>query len=587
MSGSRRAGPSDSLLETVLLVALGVALLASGALWLVGQVAGRLFGGAWPRTDLGAMGGVLVRLLDNPGDPAAAWPAPDRDLLPGPIGFYAVAAFIAMPVVAAGYGALWWRSRPRPTRDERSSRWATARDLRPLVVAVPGAGRLVIGRHGRRLVAAEKRQSLIVFGPTQTGKTSGLAIPAILEWDGPVVCTSVKTDLVRDTIRARRCRTGEALIFDPAGATGLPSACWTPLDAARDWQGAQRTASTLCAAARFRGSRNASDEFWQQMAAKMLAPYLFAAANAELTARDVLRWFDRRDMATPGRILDDIGETDARDAADACWSRPEEALASTYATCETILAAFADPAVDRATRRSDVRVDTLLDGRDHTLYLCAPANEQERLAPLFAALVMEVVNGIYLEAARRGKPVEPGLLLVLDEAANIAPVPRLDTIASTGAGQGLQVVSVFQDLSQVQAVYGAQHAASIVSNHRAKLVLSGIADRETLEYVGRLLGDEEVLRHSTSFDAEGRRSRSESDGTRPLAPPGGTRGLRPGHGLLVYGHLPAARIALRPWFASPPKGRRTRTRGRWRGASTDRRSANTHLSLAKLQAELE
>ena len=48
------------------------------------------------------------------------------------------------------------------------------------MVRRPGEGRLVIGRVGRRLIAAEKRQSLIVFGPTQTGKTTGLAIPAIL-----------------------------------------------------------------------------------------------------------------------------------------------------------------------------------------------------------------------------------------------------------------------------------------------------------------------------------------------------------------------------------------------------------------------
>ena len=30
-----------------------------------------------------------MRLVRHPGDPAAAWPAGDRELIPGPTGFYA------------------------------------------------------------------------------------------------------------------------------------------------------------------------------------------------------------------------------------------------------------------------------------------------------------------------------------------------------------------------------------------------------------------------------------------------------------------------------------------------------------------
>jgi type IV secretion system protein VirD4 len=37
---------------------------------------------------------------------------------------------------------------------------------------------------------------VIVIAPTQSHKTTGLAIPALLEWEGPVLATSVKTDLV-------------------------------------------------------------------------------------------------------------------------------------------------------------------------------------------------------------------------------------------------------------------------------------------------------------------------------------------------------------------------------------------------------
>ncbi len=103
-------------------------------------------------------------------------------------------------------------------------------------------------------------------------------------------------------------------------------------------------------------------------------------------------------------------------------------------------------------------------------------------------------------------------------------------------------------MAQITAVYGRDRAPTIISNHRAKVILSGIADAPTLDYVARLLGDEEVRQVSSTSGAEGRRSTTESVAYRSLAPANILREMRPGHGLLVYGHLAPARLELRPWF---------------------------------------
>ncbi len=205
----------------------------------------------------------------------------------------------------------------------------------------------------------------------------------------------------------------------------------------------------------------------------------------------------------------------------------------------------------------------LLDGKRNTAYLCAPAHEQRRLQPLFATLVQEIVAHAYERATATGRPLDPPLLLVLDECANIAPLRELATLASTGAGQGIQLVTVFQDMAQINAVYGADRAPTIVSNHRAKVILSGISDTPTLRYVAQLLGDHEVRRVATTVDADGRRSTTESIAYRDLAPENLLREMRPGHGVLIYGHLPPARIALRPWFKDR-RLRRLARRGRLR-----------------------
>ncbi|HTT94834.1 MAG TPA: type IV secretory system conjugative DNA transfer family protein [Solirubrobacterales bacterium] len=90
-----------------------------------------------------------------------------------------------------------------------------------MIVRRPQPGRLTLGRYGRSLLAAGERQSVIVVAPTQSHKTTGLAIPALLEWEGPVLATSVKTDLLLDTLAHRESK-GKVMIFDPARTTDLP-----------------------------------------------------------------------------------------------------------------------------------------------------------------------------------------------------------------------------------------------------------------------------------------------------------------------------------------------------------------------------
>jgi len=111
----------------------------------------------------------------------------------------------------------------------------------------------------------------------------------------------------------------------------------------------------------------------------------------------------------------------------------------------------------------------------------------------------------------------------------------------------LAASTFFQDLAQVSTRYG-ERAQTVVNNHRAKIVLSGISDTQTLEYASRLLGDEEVMQASVTRGSHGARSTTESTTMRSIAPAHVLRSIRPREGVLVYGHLPAARIRLRPWF---------------------------------------
>jgi type IV secretion system protein VirD4 len=187
----------------------------------------------------------------------------------------------------------------------------------------------------------------------------------------------------------------------------------------------------------------------------------------------------------------------------------------------------------------------LLD-ENGTLYLCAPAHDQRRLRPLFATLVTQVVEIAYGRATRRGGPIDPPLLVVLDEAANVAPLADLDVLASTAAGHGVQLVTVWQDLAQLHARYGAR-AGSVVNNHRVKVFLSGIADPGTLEHASALIGETELRSWATTVDGTGRASHTDSPALRRLAPADALRRVPPGDAVVVSGHLPPIRLRLRPW----------------------------------------
>ena len=95
------------------------------------------------------------------------------------------------------------RAGRRPTR-ARAARFASRGDLSALRVRGPEAGRLTLGVHHRRLIACEPRASVLVVGPSQSGKTTGIVVPGLLEWNGPALSTSIKSDVVHDTFARTR-----------------------------------------------------------------------------------------------------------------------------------------------------------------------------------------------------------------------------------------------------------------------------------------------------------------------------------------------------------------------------------------------
>jgi type IV secretion system protein VirD4 len=557
-----RAGTTEDLLTAAALSLFGALLVSAVLVWSAGQVAGQLAHGRWPSVALADAAGIAASLPSNLADPAASWPASVQNELAGSALFYAVLLLMVVTVAAVLAGAALVFSRvgrgqdPAVERD-RAPAWGNRRQVPHLLIRRPEPGRIVLGRLGRRgpLVAAEHRRSVLVVAPTQAGKTSRFVVPGVLRWDGPLVLTSVKSDVLQLT-HSERARRGAVHVFDPTGQTGYPTSKWSPLLACTDYPAAEQVATWLVEAA---GDARAGDNarFWESLGAKLLAPLLFAAAHGGGGIRQVSSWVDRRETKQVTELLGYLADVDALDAWAATCAREERQRDSVYATAESILKAFASPSARAATdvtgvdhtagRVIDVR-RLVADGE--TLYLVAPAHAQARLRPLFEALVQAVLRAAQDAYAVSGQPLDPALLLMLDEAANIAPLRELATYASTGAGQGIQICSVWQDLAQIQSIYG-RNAATVVNNHTARVFLPGSADLSTLDQTSRMIGEFERERTSVSVGGDGHRSVSTSSSTTRAAPVEYLRQLPAGSAVVLYGRDPALRLHTTAWFDDP------------------------------------
>jgi type IV secretion system protein VirD4 len=541
--------------------------------WATGQAAGLAFGHTWLEVSPADVAHILWHLPQHWSDPQLAWPAEARGPLPGPAGMYATftgvvgglsggtaAVLRHLPGRAAGHRP----GHPRPAK-HAGAVWASNRELRLLTVHDPEPGRVILGRTPGllgRLLAAEDCHSVLVFGPTGSYKTSALVIPGVLEWNGPLVATSVKPDLLRATI-AHRSRLGQVVIIDPLGASGMAAAKWSPLASCGTWAGAQQTAVQLANAIEQTPTEEQRPEhrFWKTMGTKFLAPMLYAAATKGLSMAEVLHWLDSREDQEVKQILEATGVPAAVDAWESSQYRTDRAVDSLYATAEEVLHVYGNERVSASTGGHDLDLDDFLSG-NNTIYLYAPAHQQRLLRPLFETITQQVVAAAQEKAALAPDGMlSPRLGLFLDEAGNCAALSDLDVLATTARGQGIQLVTVWHDKSQLEARYGPK-ASTILNNHRAKLFLSGLADLSALELGARLIGDQALVDRNRSMGSDGRHSMNESTSYRPLLPVEDLRRLRPGEGVLLYGHLRPTPIRLRPFYEPREQARRDRAEDR-------------------------
>ncbi|MFF5438878.1 type IV secretory system conjugative DNA transfer family protein [Streptomyces achromogenes] len=435
-----------------------------------------------------------------------------------------------------------------------------ARSLRPSLktakhIAPKDTGILLGNLQGtRHEVRMGYEDVAVAIMAPRSGKTTSLAIPSILNAPGPVLLTSNKAagDAYTATLDAR-ATVGRVWSMDPQQiAHAERRMWWNPLADAKTLDGAGRLAGHFLAA-----SVDASQQgdFWSKAGSNILSQLFLAAALDERPITDVMQWLAFPADRAPLDILRDHRFTAVAAQLKGTVEGPPETRDGIYETARQYAAALLNSEIAAwVTPQKDVpefRPAEFVTSTD-TLYLLSKDGGGGASA-LIAACADSVMRAATAQAERAGGRLDPPMLAILDEAANVCKISDLPDLYSHLGSRGIIPITILQSYRQGQKVWGDAGMDAMWSAATVKVIGSGIDDPDFADKLSRLIGDHDVATTSTSTSESGK-STSVSMRQERILPADAIRALPKGTALLFATGMRAAMLDLRPWYAEPGAG---------------------------------
>lgn len=477
-------------------------------------------------------------------------------------------------IVALGGTAavLWARYKNRNSGRKKITDMATARDIEPLMAkAITDKARalrpslkdskridakdtgVLLGnlQNSRHEVRMGFEDVAVAIMAPRSGKTTSLAIPSMLNAPGPVLLTSNKAagDAFTTAYEARTLA-GAVWTMDPQQiAHASRDMWWNPLATAKTLDGAGRLAGHFLAAS---VDASAQGDFWSKAGSNILSQLLLAAALDERPITDIMQWLAFPADRTPLDILRDHNFAAVAAQLKGTVEGPPETRDGIYETARqyaaallnTEIAAWVTPQKDAA----EFRPADFVTSSD-TLFLLSKDGGGGASA-LIAACADSVMRAATAQAERAGGRLDPPMLAILDEAANVCKISDLPDLYSHLGSRGIIPITILQSYRQGQKVWGDAGMDAMWSASTVKVIGSGIDDPDFADKLSRLIGDHDVETTSTSHSESGR-STSVSMRQERILPADAIRALPKGTALCFATGMRAAMLDLRPWYREP------------------------------------
>ena len=346
---------------------------------------------------------------------------------------------------------------------------------------------------GNALITYGGDAHLLTIAPTGEGKGVGCVIPNALLYPGPLIVFDPKGEAYAVTKRRREALGQKVVLLDPFGASGGASADGlNPLDLAGLIDpGRPEDAAASLATLLTGGQVSHKDPFWDVTAHAFLTGLLtWMLADCPPEERRFSRLYElfaEGDLPYQLATLLDSGvirHPTAYAETAAFLGHPErETRPSVQSTTRQHLPLFGSAAVRSATDRTSFDLGDLVEGRPLSLFIIVPPTKLLSHRPVVRLWLGALILAL---AARRRMPARRTLMLI-DEAAQLGPMPPLIQTATLLRSAGVTLWTFFQSPAQLEATYGGE--AMVLVDNAGVVQLFAPRNGRMAEAYARLLGD--------------------------------------------------------------------------------------------------
>lgn len=342
----------------------------------------------------------------------------------------------------------------------------------------------------RAFVCARPDMSVFLLGAPSSGKTGGLIIPNLLQWDGVAVSTSTKMDIAQETSRLRS-QLGQVWIWAPLD-TGLelpPGAHrlgYSPISGAQEWKVASRHAHALA----YGTASGESSKVWASSASQLIACALHACAISGEGMQRVIDTVKQPEWRWLKRTLTDNAEADpqALVALGSLEGRNATFRADMSANIDQALSLVLSGNLVDGGEGEQLDWREFLNGRN-TLYIVLPTElPHVDPAPYVNVLLADLVYAVRDVASAHQYRLPHRLLMLLDELGALCSIDNLDNLIATQRSAGMSFLLSAQSLAQIDRRYGQNGARTIRDAVGAIVLGMGVSDDQALHDMETLVG---------------------------------------------------------------------------------------------------
>ncbi len=405
----------------------------------------------------------------------------------------------------------------------------------------------------RLIVLDEERQEshVLLLAPTGAGKTSRIIVPALLNEFGhrSLFINDTKGELVDLTLGPLSAY-HHCLVFAPTDPSS--SHHYNPLAHVETMDDAEALATCL-----IENTGISREDFWNS------APKLLTA-GAVLHLREIkpdAPFSDLIDILC-GMDLDQVmrlltkspSELTRKIAASAMENlkRTDRLAGTIMVEMATHFFHFHNPSLRQVTATNDINFDRFID-EPTALFLSIPEGEADRLEPLSACLIMQMMNAIIRRANRSpGKKLPRHVAFYLDEFCNAGTIPRFTKRISTVRSRGIAFILAVSDFGQVREKYGENGRETILANTTTQIIFPGCGLQEA-RYYSEKSGDTTVATISNtesgrSFGVAAHQTWTQGETRRPLMTADEIRTMGKDEMLVFLGNLHPMKVRSTPYY---------------------------------------